>query len=39
VNWHWTNKVIERLFEFVWLHPAWTIIIIAAIFGSYHNHK
>jgi hypothetical protein len=33
-NWYWTHKVIERLFEFVWLHPAWTIFFLILLFSS-----
>jgi len=32
MEWYWTHKVIERLMEFVWIHPAWTIFIIYGIF-------
>jgi len=34
MEWHWTNLVLERMFNFIWLHPGWTIFIIACIFGS-----
>lgn len=30
----YTKMVIERLFHFVWLHPAWSIFIAYCLFGK-----
>jgi len=33
-DWYWTHKVLERLFEFVWLHPGWTLFIVYSMFQN-----
>ena len=36
MEWTYLNLVIERLFHFIWLHPAWTVFFIVLLCRGNH---
>ncbi len=34
VSWYWTNKVLETIMCFIYVHPCWSIIIFCLVFSG-----
>lgn len=38
MSWYWSNKVIEIIMHFIYIHPVWTAIIVGFLFSG-HGHN